>query len=42
MAVNTNNLEKGYFYKEGKFLNFKGLNWFVTGLFLVGDLAGII
>lgn len=31
---------KGYFYKSGKFMNYKGLNWFITGLFLVGDLAG--
>lgn len=45
MATETNNIpmqssDKGYFYKEGKFLNHKGLGWFLTGLFLVGDLAG--
>uniref|UniRef100_A0A915CPH7 Amino acid transporter transmembrane domain-containing protein n=1 Tax=Ditylenchus dipsaci TaxID=166011 RepID=A0A915CPH7_9BILA len=30
----------GYFYKNGKLQKAKGLGWVVTGLFVVGDLAG--
>lgn len=30
----------GYFFKNGKLQKAKGLGWVVTGLFVVGDLAG--
>ncbi|KAI1720752.1 transmembrane amino acid transporter protein domain-containing protein [Ditylenchus destructor] len=32
--------ENSYFYKDGKLQKAKGLGWVVTGLFVVGDLAG--
>lgn len=30
----------GYFDSNGKYIRSHGLNWIITGLFVVGDLAG--
>ncbi|CAD5231820.1 unnamed protein product [Bursaphelenchus xylophilus] len=32
--------ENGYFTPEGEYIRKHGLNWIITGLFVVGDIAG--
>jgi hypothetical protein len=37
---NENPHADGYFDANGKYIRSHGLNWIITGLFVVGDLAG--
>lgn len=37
---NENPHADGYFDTNGKYIRSHGLNWIITGLFVVGDLAG--
>lgn len=37
---NENPNADGYFDASGRYIRSHGLNWIITGLFVVGDLAG--